>query len=454
MLVFEVCKMNAYPFSVFKRADRPCFLVSFKDEAGNYLPPVSTKKKTENEAMEVAFKWLRDGIPQKKAAIRVSDLSLKDTVRKIKAGEEAETLLTELRRLGWVKSFVQSETPGAVDFIAFLTEFWDWDTSPYIKEKRRKNHGIHKRHCSIQGKAITLYWEPFFKGRFLGDITATDIDAFIDYMGEKNLSASRKNVVILAGNKPLRWAFSKGKIDKDPTRGHTLFTGKEKKRSILTPTSTAAAFRVDWDDERVKLANMLAAVTGMRNGEIVALQYQDLGPDCLYVRQSYNSVDKLKPTKNNEERIVEIPFSDLMNGLIEQAKQNPWGVGPESLVFWSTTRKNTPMQGRCFGVGLRKALVKTGFSKDEAAKYDFHGWRHFYTSYMIRMLDKKLLKSQTGHKTDVMLAHYSDHRIEGDREIIQNKEREVFAGLLPERKAKPERILLLEYKGNKKEEAA
>jgi len=58
--------MNAYPFSVFKRTDRPYFLVSFKDETGKYLPPVSTKKKSEAEAMEVAFKWLRDGIPQKK----------------------------------------------------------------------------------------------------------------------------------------------------------------------------------------------------------------------------------------------------------------------------------------------------------------------------------------------------------------------------------------------------
>jgi len=43
----EVCIMNTYPFSIFKRNDRPFFLVSFKDEAGNYLPPVSTKKKTE-----------------------------------------------------------------------------------------------------------------------------------------------------------------------------------------------------------------------------------------------------------------------------------------------------------------------------------------------------------------------------------------------------------------------
>jgi hypothetical protein len=47
--------MNTHPFSVFKRNDRPFFLISFKDENGKYLAPVSTKKKTEDEAMQVAF---------------------------------------------------------------------------------------------------------------------------------------------------------------------------------------------------------------------------------------------------------------------------------------------------------------------------------------------------------------------------------------------------------------
>ena len=56
--------MNAYPFSIFKRADRSCYSVSFKDANGKYLPPVSSGKKTEKEAIEIAFKWLRDGIPQ------------------------------------------------------------------------------------------------------------------------------------------------------------------------------------------------------------------------------------------------------------------------------------------------------------------------------------------------------------------------------------------------------
>ena len=86
--------------------------MSFKDTNGKYLRPVSTGQKTETEYMQAAFQMLRDGIPQKNAVVRVSDLSLKDMVRKIKATDEAETILAELRRTGWVKSYVKSETSG------------------------------------------------------------------------------------------------------------------------------------------------------------------------------------------------------------------------------------------------------------------------------------------------------------------------------------------------------
>jgi integrase len=446
--------MNAYPFSIFKRADRACYSVSFKDADGKYLQPISTGKKTENEARDIAFAWLRDGIPQDKEELRVHHLSLKDVVRKIKTKEEADILLSELKRYGWVKSYVLNETPGSADFISFLKTFWDWDTSPYVKEKLRKSHGIHKRHCTIQKQAIVLYWEKFFIGRSLGDIKAEDIDAFINFMADKDVSFSRKNAVIKAGTKALRWAFSKGKIEHDPTRGHLLFSGEERKRNILSPSVAAALFRAEWYDERAKLGNMLAAVTGMRNGEILALRFQDLGNDRLFVQNSWNWEDLLKPTKNNDSRNVYIPFPDLMNGLIELAKQNPWGVSPESYVFWTEYRQDRPMQAYIFNRGFRRALVKIGFSKDEAAKYLFHGWRHFYTSYMIKKLDKKLLKSQTGHRTDEMLAHYGNHETDGDREIIQVTSKETFAGLLPEREIIPENVLLLEYKGDHKTSAA
>jgi integrase len=424
---------HALPFSIFKRKNRKFLYVQFKKPGGGYLSAISTKQTTESAAIETAFTWLRDGIPKKNQVLKVNDLFLKDAVRKIKTETEAEILLSELRLLGWVKSYVLKDTPKEEDFISFLKTFWDWETSAYIKEKQRKSHSIHRRHCLIQGKAITLYWEKFFKGQFLGDITATDIDTFINYMGDMDLSASRKNVVIKAGTKPLRWAFSKDKIEKDPTRGHLMFCGEERKREILTPAAAAALFRAVWKDERARLANMLAAVTGMRRGEIKALRFKDIGPDCLYVCGSWNDLDKLKLPKNNKIRTVEIPFPDLINSLIEQANQNPWGVSPDSFVFWSDSKPDVPMWGVPFVKRLREALLQIGFTESEAKKYSFHGWRHFFTSYMIRKLDKKLLKLQTGHLTDEMLAHYGDHETAGDREIIQATEREVFAGLLPER---------------------
>ena len=436
--------MNAYPFSIFKRADRSCYSVAFKDQNGKYLRPVSTGKKNETEAIQAAFVMLRDGILQGKKSVTVHDLSLKDMVRRMNTETEADIVLSEMKRLGWVKSVILKNTSQAIDFISFLTSFWDWDTSPYIIDKLRKKHSIHKMHCLKQSQAIKLYWEPFFQGRCLGEITADDIDEFITHMGNKPLSASRKNVVIKAGTKPLRWAFSKGKIEVDPTRGHTLFSVENRERYILSPTAAAAAFRVVWKDERAKIANILASVTGMRSGEILALRLQDLGKDCIYVRASWNGADKLKPTKNNEPRMVEVPFPDLIYELVKLANQNPWGVSPDSFIFWADTNKNIPMRGRILVEGLRDALKKAGFSENEAAKYLFHGWRHFFTSYMVRKLDKKLLKSQTGHKTDIMIARYSDHELVGDRELIQATEREVFAGLLPER------IMLLEYKEDPK----
>ena len=93
------------------------------------------------------------------------------------------------------------------------------------------------------------------------------------------------------------------------------------------------------------------------------------------------------------------------------------------------------MQGQQFVKELRASLIKSGFSKSEAGKYVFHGWRHFYTTYLMGKLEKKLLKSQTGHLTDSMLEHYGEHQTESDRKIIQTTSINTFKELLPDLRA-------------------
>ena len=186
-----------------------------------------------------------------------------------------------------------------------------------------------------------------------------------------------------------------------------------------------------WNDIRCKAANMLSMVTGLRAGELLGLRVCDIGEDCLYIRHSWNPVDKLKTTKTNEERIVELPFPSVIQSLHYIASLNPHSMTNESFVFWSLRIPDKPMEKITFVHGLRKALINYGISETEAKGYSFHGWRHFYTTYMRPKIEIKLLQSQTGHKTLPMIDRYSDHNIPGDREKIREAQIEVFSAILP-----------------------
>jgi integrase len=425
--------MKSLPFSVFKRADRPCYLVAFKnEETGEYLPAISTKQKTESEAVKTAFTWLRDGIPNKEGSLNVKQYSLRDMAKSADVTKaDAVFICKELQRRGFLKSYVLAESRQAVDFGEYLRGFWDYENSPYVKEKLRKKHSLHRRYVKGQSGDVEKYWIPFFSGRVMGDITWADVDAFISELEVLPLSSKRKNKIITAGTVPLKWAFHRGMLDVDVSSGHTKFSGITAKRQILSPELAAAIFRVSWNDERARLANMLAMVTGIRAGEIQGLRVQDLGKDCLYIRHSWNFIDGLKTTKNNECRTVEVPFPAIIQDLLVLAGRNPHGANMDSYVFWAELSADKPMEAEIFLRDLRATLVKTGMSKESAKAYTFHGWRHYFTAYMRERVNEKLLQSQTGHKTLAMLEHYSDHRIAGDRERIQQAQIETFGGLIP-----------------------
>jgi len=313
--------MARLPFSVFKREGRRFYYVKFKKKSGQYTVAVSTKQTSESEAIETAFKWFREGKPagnvKNDNVVNIS-LSLRETLRDIKTTTKVEFVCKELKRQGLLKSYVISESKQTMDFSEYLQNFWDYDTSPYVKEKLRKNHGIHRNYTVGQKLSVERYWVPFFRDRLLGDITQQDIENFMDNLetlANRKLSPGRKNKVLKAGTIPLRWAFAKEIIEKDVTTGITWFSGKAAGRQILSPEIAQEIFHVEWIDERARLANMLASVTGLRAGEIQGLRVQDLGRECLYVKHSWNVRDKLKTTKNNEPRTVEVPFPSLIQYL-------------------------------------------------------------------------------------------------------------------------------------------
>lgn len=479
----EVKDMKNLPFSIVKRANSRYYYVKFKnDETGMYMPAISTKQDSKAKAIEKAFEWYRNGIPKKGETVSLQQLSLRDLTKTIDISKsDALFLCNELQCRGLLKNFIPAESKKAIDLSEYLLNFWNWNTSPYIKEKLRKKHSIHRSHAIEMTGVINKYWIPFFKGKMLGELTRQDIDDFIIHLEtledrameeqariDKELeekavrekaaiaaglqkpkrknavspkrkiirfpkSAKRKNSIIQAGTIALTYAYNKEIIDRDITKGITWFSSTSQERLILTPEIAEAIFRVQWSDDRSRLANILAMVTGMRAGEIQGLRVQDLGKDCLYVRHSWNFEDGLKLTKTNESRTVEVPFPGLIQELIELAKRNPHIQSMDSYIFWAELSANKPMEQDIFLRDLRAALIKTGMSNNESAKlYTFHGWRHFFTSYMQEKINEKLLQKETGHKTKSMVRHYANHQIAGDRERIQQAKIDTFGRLLPD----------------------
>jgi integrase len=427
------------PFSVFLRGNRPYYYVAFKnEETGRYLPAISTKKTKEADAVRQAWVWFREGIPHKGGSLDLKARSLRDTIRHSDISpSDAEFIISELKRRGLILSCVFAGAADAVLFADFLEEFWDWNRSPYIREKLRAEHSIHRNYVNGMLCTVKKYWIPFFSSALLGELLPCDIERFFDYLSscrgrnDQPLSNVSKNEIIKAGTVPLRWAYRKEKIGQDITRGLILFSKKYTERQILTPQLAASIFAQEWADERCKIANMTAMVTGLRAGELQGLRAGDLGEGCLLVRHSWNRYDKLKTTKTNEERVVEMPFPSVLRSLRYIASLNPHGVGKDSWVFWSSLSANKPMEQKLFISGLRDSLIASGLNEAEAKVFSFHGWRHFFTTYMRKKIEDKLLQSQTGHKTIPMLERYSAHLIPGDRDKIREAQREVFSSLLP-----------------------
>jgi integrase len=412
-------------FILSTRAASSKLYVSYKNPlTGKYGTKRSTGTSDPKQAEKIAYKWLITGEAEKK-----NDCTQRHLLDAIQLAEltpsDAREIIEILKFKNLISSAVLKSDKANVNFIAFLENFWDYDNSPYIKEKLRKKHGIHKRYVARCSGAIKNYWKPYFGDATLGSITREQLNAFIDKIGtlEKPASAKGKNDIIKAGTLALKWAARGEILDKDITSGFLLFSGEEKKREILTPELVRAIYSRKWKSETAKLANILAMCTGLRAGEIQGLRKCDLGESCIYIQHSWNLADGLKSTKNGEARTVEIVFPEVMAALIDLANANPWNEGLEGYVFWASV-PNKPIEAKGWLKELRLVCKEIGMH--DPSWVTFHAWRHFFTTHMSGKVEDKILQKATGHKTLAMLEHYADHRKPEEITMLKIAQKEVF----------------------------
>jgi integrase len=382
-------------------------------ETGIPLTAKSTGTKNRDEALLVIAEWLKNGVPQgkkkqAKTVVHIADYkALIKAVREIDlSADEALAIAEALKARGLIDVGITKAGPGRQELVPFLLDFWNFDRSPYIRDKLAHGHRITRRYCHEATLIIIRHWKPYFSNRRMSSLTRQDIREFSLALHGAGLAAKTINNIVLMGSTALKWAFAEGLVPADPTAGLTSFTGGETRRDVLTEAETEALFNAVWDDKRAHAAAVLATTTGLRSGEVRAIRRSDIGEAVLNVDHSWSDFDGLKAPKNGEKRRVPL-LPEVRRLLVGLLVENPHTDAEDPFLFFSES-PDKPAQGDLFRRGLAKALKRAGVDTT-GRKVDFHSFRHYFASRMADKMAAAEVARITGHRSQAMAEHYQSH---------------------------------------------
>ena len=449
------------PFYLAKNSSgyyKVCFV---NTETGKVTNTKSTHSKNKFEANMIASSWVTKGAPEKRTSpsrafyMQQADSSSIDlnSVAQRLTREEASLLIDLLnKRFNFVSSAdclntipdnsvnlvpnVQSANAEKVSdstkpifLIETLSNFWDFENSEYVKKRIARGYDIKQRNCKEKLGIVKRYWAKYFDAdRTVQSLTSRELDDFLMYLRiEKNLSADTVNKTMTAGNMAFEFLIKEGLITSNPLSSVERFKVNAKKRGIPTETEMKKLMELNWDwtDSVNKLAFKVAALFGLRAGEISGLQVCDIdaNADLLYIRHSWNDTDKLKDTKNGDDRIIPIEHGVALE-LLMNARRNP-DYSDTSFVFWSPKVAGQPMWPSSFEDDFYLAMQKIGISEEQRKERNivFHSLRHYCATQIAQRASLEIAMKILGHRTEEMTRLYSEH----ETQMKLNNAKEVLA---------------------------
>lgn len=435
------------PFYLAKNSSgyyKVCFV---NTETGKVTNTKSTHTKNKFEANMIASSWVTKGAPEKRTSpsrafnLQQADSSSIDlnSVAQRLTREEASLLIDLLnKRFNFVSSAdclntipnnsvnlvpnVQSANAEKVSdstkpifLIETLSNFWDFENSEYVKKRIARGYDIKQRNCKEKLGIVKRYWAKYFDAdRTVQSLTSRELDDFLMYLRtEKKLSADTVNKTMTAGNMAFEFLIKEGLITSNPLSSVERFKVNAKKRGIPTETEMKKLMELNWDwtDSVNKLAFKVAALFGLRAGEISGLQVCDIdaNADLLYIRHSWNDTDKLKDTKNGDDRIIPIEHGVALE-LLMNARRNP-DYSETSFVFWSPKVEGQPMWPSSFEDDFYLAMQKIGISEEQRKERNivFHSLRHYCATQIAQRASLEIAMKILGHRTEEMTRLYSEH---------------------------------------------
>jgi len=307
----------------------------------------------------------------------------------------------------------------------YCFEFWDWENSEYVRGKLERGQQIGKHHCHDSQYRIKEHIKKRIPGLYLHEVTADDLDCLqLRIKNETKLSEKTVNCTMAAVITPIREAYRKGKIQRDPSINFRNLSEKPKKRGIFSVDESRKLFSMPWGSEHGRLAALTAYSTGARFGEVLALSRDDITEDfeskpVLLIHKSWSRYAGKKSTKTGINKTV--PISEkLCVDLLNLAEQNPH---KNEFIFWGT-ESDKPITQRIIERALCRQIRKIGIDEKtrKSRNISFHSLRHNINSRLRGEIPDSTLRFLMGHvdpESTNTYDHLTDKRLSEVRKSIE-----------------------------------
>jgi len=299
------------------------------------------------------------------------------------------------------------------DVATYFTEFWNLEKSEYLRSQqietgrsysvtyvegncRRlenyflpwlKAHGVTQLN-QITRQVLTLWRNDLADGKIVPERK--------DHKKAKALSPVTMNRIRAAAWVAIEYAVDQGLLPDHPGLRVKRISerGAAVAREHFERDELTAIFCAPWNDQRAKVACLLAAVTGARQGEVRGLLMRNYHPDSASVDivTSWQDNQKLKPPKWDSTRF-DVPLPDsVCKELDTLIEHNPYGKNPDSFVFYGL-KKDVPIQYETINKGLKDAIK---MAKVRGGR-TFHSFRHTWVTHSRGLVRDSAVMAIVGH---------------------------------------------------------
>lgn len=286
------------------------------------------------------------------------------------------------------------------DFFSKENEFYKW--------KIVNNYNITDETLLAYNKFLRNQLLPYFSQIQLRDITRSTVKDWIIW-ASNNWSAKTVNNAQTVLNIILKQAVDKGVIDYNPAQGLSFRKVDKKQRNLLTISEIKLIYNSKlWIREQDRIAFLLDVITGLRIGELIALQKSDVKDGFLDIHHSYSNIFGLGETKTKKNRYVPFPKGFVL---------------PNNEVFLFIGDNGLPTNIRTFHYHLSRIMDSVGINRKERG-LTTHTLRNFYISYLRseNVPDAKI-KAVVGHQDKDMTDWYTYWKPEMFPEVYEAQEK-------------------------------